>query len=97
MSMAPTLELLEQKNTQGLREKSKTIQQIEAYNENPEQWHEIIKTGGDLKDSFDWNEAWYPVYIQEDLDKSKPMKIKILNQSIVIWWDSNASHHEAVD
>ena len=36
MNMAPTLELLEQENTQGLKEKSKTIQQIEAYNKEPE-------------------------------------------------------------
>ena len=55
------------------------------------------KTGGDKLDSFDWNEAWYPFYNLEDMDKSKPMKVKILNQDIVVWWDQNGTNKEALN
>lgn len=69
-AMAQTLQLLELENTTGLYEKSETIKQIEAYNQNPKEWQKVIKTGGDSEDSFEWNEAWYPIYCQEDMDET---------------------------
>ena len=53
-------------------------------------------TGGLDKDKFDWKEAWYPVYLEEDLYKEKPMAVTILGMSLVVWWDQNASNEEAL-
>jgi phenylpropionate dioxygenase-like ring-hydroxylating dioxygenase large terminal subunit len=43
--------------------------------------------GGDDPDRFDWNEAWYPVYYIEDLDKAKPNPFTLLDEDLAIWWE----------
>lgn len=50
-----------------------------------------ILAGGNDRDRFDWQEAWYPVHYLADLDKSQPTKFTLLGRDIVIWWDKNAS------
>ena len=90
--MAPTLDLLEAESTGGTPFKCKTIERVEKFNKDPESGLLLNKTGGDELDSFDWFEAWYPVYVDEDMDKTKPMPMKILEQNIVVWWDANATH-----
>ncbi|WP_414576475.1 Rieske 2Fe-2S domain-containing protein [Anabaena sp. CCY 9402-a] len=51
---------------------------------------EEILPGGSDPQSFDWNEAWYPVHYLEDLDKSKPTAFTLLGRDIVIWWDKQS-------
>jgi phenylpropionate dioxygenase-like ring-hydroxylating dioxygenase large terminal subunit len=46
--------------------------------------------GGNDIDRFDCREAWYPVYFVEDLDRSKPNSFTLLNQPLVIWWETKA-------
>ena len=77
-AVAPTLELLEVQSTGGIYEKCKTIEKVEKFNKDPESGLEYNKTGGNELDSFDWLEAWYPIYVDEDMDKTKPMPMKIL-------------------
>jgi phenylpropionate dioxygenase-like ring-hydroxylating dioxygenase large terminal subunit len=48
-----------------------------------------LPAGGPASDRFDWQEAWYPVYYTEDLDKSQPTRFTLLEQDIVLWWDKN--------
>ncbi|MCU0537123.1 MAG: Rieske 2Fe-2S domain-containing protein [Hydrococcus sp. Prado102] len=43
--------------------------------------------GGSDRDRFDPNEAWYPVYYLDDLDKSKLTTFTLLEKDLVIWWD----------
>jgi phenylpropionate dioxygenase-like ring-hydroxylating dioxygenase large terminal subunit len=47
--------------------------------------------GGTDPNRFDCKEAWYPVYYAEDLDKTKPNKFTLLDQDLVLWWDSKSS------
>jgi phenylpropionate dioxygenase-like ring-hydroxylating dioxygenase large terminal subunit len=47
----------------------------------------VLPAGGIDPSSFDWKQAWYPVYYTEDLDKTKLSKLTLLEQDIVIWWD----------
>jgi len=46
-----------------------------------------LPPGGLDSSSFDWKQAWYPVYYTEDLDKAKLTKFTLLEQNLVIWWD----------
>jgi phenylpropionate dioxygenase-like ring-hydroxylating dioxygenase large terminal subunit len=46
-----------------------------------------LPAGGTDSSSFDWKQAWYPVYYTQDLDKAKLTKFTLLEQNIVIWWD----------
>ena len=47
----------------------------------------VLPAGGIDPSSFDWKQAWYPVYYTQDLDKAKLTKFTLLEQNIVIWWD----------
>ncbi|MFB2879962.1 Rieske 2Fe-2S domain-containing protein [Floridanema aerugineum] len=53
--------------------------------------------GGNDRDRFDWQEAWYPVHYVADLDKSQPTPFTLLGRDIVIWWDKNASSWRVFD
>ncbi|MFB2936631.1 Rieske 2Fe-2S domain-containing protein [Aerosakkonemataceae cyanobacterium BLCC-F154] len=53
--------------------------------------------GGNDRDRFDWQEAWYPVHYLADLDKSQPTPFTLLGRDIVIWWDKNASSWRVFD
>lgn len=35
---------------------------------------------------FDWSENWYAVQFVRDLDRTKPTRFVLLEQSLVIWW-----------
>ncbi|MBD6620455.1 Rieske 2Fe-2S domain-containing protein [Komarekiella sp. 'clone 1'] len=50
-------------------------------------FQEEMPPGGSDPNSFNCNEAWYPVHYLEDLDKSKPTAFTLLGRDIVIWWD----------
>lgn len=47
--------------------------------------------GGDDPRVFDSQEAWYPVYYLEDLDKTKLATFTLLERDLVIWWDREAN------
>jgi phenylpropionate dioxygenase-like ring-hydroxylating dioxygenase large terminal subunit len=44
--------------------------------------------GGPDPSSFDWQEAWYPVHYEPDLDRSKPNSFVLFDRNLVIWWDA---------
>ena len=46
-----------------------------------------LPAGGTDFSSFDWKQAWYPVYYIQDLNQAKLTKFTLLEQDIVIWWD----------
>jgi len=58
---------------------------------------QILPAGGQDCDRFDWQEAWYPVFYLEDLDKTKPAKFTLLERDLVIWWDRNSNAWKAFD
>ena len=68
---------------------------IEKNKQDPEETKDM--TGGLDKEKFDWKEAWYPVYLEEDMYKEKPMAVTVLGMNLVIWWDENASNEEALE
>ncbi len=43
--------------------------------------------GGLDPQHFDWAEAWYPIYLVQDLDPTKPTAFTLLDQDLVIWWE----------
>jgi phenylpropionate dioxygenase-like ring-hydroxylating dioxygenase large terminal subunit len=53
--------------------------------------------GGDDPERFAPNEAWYPVYYLDDLDKSKLASFTLLEQDLVIWWDAQANAWKAFE
>ncbi|MBW4617621.1 MAG: Rieske 2Fe-2S domain-containing protein [Desmonostoc vinosum HA7617-LM4] len=48
-----------------------------------------LPAGGLDPERFDWQEAWYPVYYVEDLNKSRLTRFTLLERDIVLWWDQN--------
>ena len=64
---------------------------------NPTSLTNELPAGGSDLERFDWQEAWYPVYYIEDLDKSKLFPFTLLDRDIVIWWDKTASCWRAFD
>ena len=46
--------------------------------------------GGSDPNLFDPQEAWYPIYYVEDLDRDKPTRFTLLEKDVVIWWDKLA-------
>ena len=50
-----------------------------------------LAAGGPDPHRFDWAEAWYPIHYVEDLDKTRPTRFTLLDQAIVIWWDTKAT------
>ncbi|NEP87374.1 MAG: Rieske 2Fe-2S domain-containing protein [Okeania sp. SIO2C2] len=46
-----------------------------------------LSAGGTDPEYFDWQEVWYPVHYVEDLDKTKPTPLTLLERDIVIWWE----------
>ncbi len=49
-----------------------------------------ILPGGSDPTVFDPQEAWYPIYYVEDLDKNKLTRFTLLEKDLVIWWDKSA-------
>ena len=47
--------------------------------------------GGKDPTVFDPQEAWYPIYYLEDLNKDKLARFTLLEKDLVIWWDKSAS------
>ncbi|MGV2830505.1 aromatic ring-hydroxylating dioxygenase subunit alpha [Myxosarcina sp. GI1(2024)] len=47
--------------------------------------------GGDDPTRFAPQEAWYPIYYLEDLDKTKLATFTLLETDLVIWWDESAN------
>ena len=47
--------------------------------------------GGNDPTVFDPQEAWYPIYYLEDLNKDKLARFTLLEKDLVIWWDKSAS------
>ncbi|EFJ09200.1 hypothetical protein SELMODRAFT_130316 [Selaginella moellendorffii] len=41
---------------------------------------------------FDWNSEWYPVAIEQELDKGVPHAVTILGNELVVWWDRNGKN-----
>lgn len=39
------------------------------------------------REEFDWNKAWYPVAVLEDLEPLKPTPIQLLGREFVVWRD----------
>ena len=59
---------------------------------NPSQFDlDLIPAGGSDPNRFDCQEAWYPVYYVQDLDKTKPTPFTLLGKDIVIWWEPTTS------
>ena len=46
--------------------------------------------GGSDPTVFDPQEAWYPIYFIDDLDKNKLSRFTLLETDLVIWWDKSA-------
>ncbi len=46
-----------------------------------------MTVGGANPGVFDCQEAWYPVFYERDLDRSRPQRFVLLGQPVVIWWD----------
>jgi phenylpropionate dioxygenase-like ring-hydroxylating dioxygenase large terminal subunit len=55
-----------------------------------EQQSYAMPAGGSDPTRFDCKEVWYPVHYIEDLDKSKPTPLTLLDRNLVIWWDQKA-------
>lgn len=65
---------------------------------NAENTHpEVLTAGGSDPQRFDWAEAWYPIYLVEDLDLSKPTPFTLLDQDLVIWWEPITQHWRVVE
>ncbi|WP_024546203.1 Rieske 2Fe-2S domain-containing protein [Picosynechococcus sp. NKBG15041c] len=41
-------------------------------------------------DSFDWQDAWYPIHFVRDLDPTKPTRFVLLGEPLVIWWQPSS-------
>lgn len=50
-----------------------------------------ILPGGEDPTVFEPQEAWYPIYFVDDLDRHQPSKFTLLERDLVIWWDNSAS------
>ncbi|MBV8885248.1 MAG: Rieske 2Fe-2S domain-containing protein [Chroococcidiopsidaceae cyanobacterium CP_BM_RX_35] len=46
-----------------------------------------LSAGGSNPAGFDWQEAWYPIYYIEDLDKSQLTTFTLLGRNLVVWWE----------
>jgi phenylpropionate dioxygenase-like ring-hydroxylating dioxygenase large terminal subunit len=53
--------------------------------------------GGDMPDRFDVLEAWYPLFYQRDLDRTKPQRFTLLDIDLVIWWEDASQTWRAMD
>ncbi len=63
-----------------------TLQQQEKLtNQN-----QLLAAGGSAPTRFDIQEAWYPVFYLEDLDRTQPNTFTLLARNLVIWWDKSA-------
>lgn len=60
---------------------------------NPD--HQPQSAGGPDPDRFDCQEAWYPVFYLDDLDRTKPNKFTLLGQDLVLWWDRSTQSWRA--
>jgi phenylpropionate dioxygenase-like ring-hydroxylating dioxygenase large terminal subunit len=49
-----------------------------------------ILPGGSDATVFDPQEAWYPIYFIDDLDRRKLARFTLLDTDLVIWWDKSA-------
>ncbi|MEY4519114.1 MAG: hypothetical protein RLZZ499_1713, partial [Cyanobacteriota bacterium] len=49
-----------------------------------------ILPGGTDSTVFDPQEAWYPIYFIDDLDRCKLARFTLLDIDLVIWWDKSA-------
>ncbi|MCU0568452.1 MAG: Rieske 2Fe-2S domain-containing protein [Oculatellaceae cyanobacterium Prado106] len=49
-----------------------------------------LTAGGSDPERFDWQEVWYPVHYVMDLARDRPTPFTLLDQDLVIWWDSPA-------
>jgi phenylpropionate dioxygenase-like ring-hydroxylating dioxygenase large terminal subunit len=49
-----------------------------------------ILPGGIDSTVFDPQEAWYPIYFVDDLDRRKLARFTLLDTDLVIWWDKSA-------
>lgn len=47
--------------------------------------------GGCEPTSFDPQEAWYPIAYLEDLERNQLTRFTLLEQDVVIWWDSSGN------
>ncbi|MCM1982651.1 aromatic ring-hydroxylating dioxygenase subunit alpha [Lyngbya confervoides] len=48
-----------------------------------------VPAGGADPARFDWKEVWYPVAYIEDLDSSQLTSFTLLEEDLVIWWDTH--------
>jgi hypothetical protein len=44
---------------------------------------------GPPADDFKWAQNWYPVAVEQDIDKRLPLGVTILGKAVVVWWDRN--------
>ena len=42
----------------------------------------VIKSG-----EFSWTQQWYPMQVEVSVDKSRPLKVQLLGNDIVLWYD----------
>jgi len=49
----------------------------------------VTLPGGNDPTTFQSQEAWYPIFFTEDLDKEKLARFTLLEQDLVIWWDKS--------
>lgn len=48
-----------------------------------------LAPGGTDPHTFDWREAWYPVFYLDDLQPQALHRFTLLGQDLVIWWDGD--------
>ena len=51
---------------------------------------DTLLPGGNDPTVFNPQEAWYPIYFVDDLNKDKLSKFTLLEQDLVIWWDKSS-------
>ena len=49
----------------------------------------LAVVGGDDPTACNWHEAWYPVLYLDELDRTKPHRVPLLDRDLVIWWDGS--------
>ena len=50
----------------------------------------LLPGGGDAN-IFNPQEAWYPIYFEDDLDRHKLARFTLLERDLVIWWDRSGT------
>ncbi|MBD2577426.1 Rieske 2Fe-2S domain-containing protein [Oscillatoria sp. FACHB-1406] len=56
----------------------------------PQDQSTVHPVGGRDRDRFDPQEAWYPIFYLQDLDRAQPNPFTLLDRDLVVWWEENS-------